>query len=373
MEKLETVGQMIKKGNTRYKECWYNLRPLLGNANWALFYVLIASRQTGKGFAVQDYCLSQWKENPDNYMTWIRLREEHAKELLKNQAQKLFEPMLVRRYGLNLRTSGTEVYHVEEETYIDKNGHEKKRITKKIKVAEVYGASTYYKTKGQTLMDAEWFEDPKHFKNIVIDECIAEPGEPEFDRMNALVNLLETMCRDKHERIKIFMLGNNVIDANSSDIITSCFDFFPEEFGIYKLKNKRAVIHNVAPTAEYEQMRKGSIASLLMPNNSTFTNKREEDKALIDKRPLKRPQYVIKFDLEPSSWFTVWDNNIVKRYNKELVRIVPMKPYLGEVYVQDAVGEVMLTFDMRVYHYRDLITFKLFQHYLKLLKPRGHK
>ena len=362
-----------KKKKERYIESWYNLRPLLGNSNWALFYILIASRQTGKGFSVQDYCLSQWKKNPDNYLTWIRLREEHAKELLKNNAQKLFEPILVRRYGLNLRTRGTEVYHVEEEKYIDKNGNEQNRITKKIKIAEVYGASTYYKTKGQTLMDAEWFKDPTHFKNIVIDECVAEPGEPEFDRANALVNLLETMCRNQKDQIKIFMLGNNVIDANSSDVITSCFNFFPEEFGIYKLKNKRAVIHNVAPTLEYEQMRKGSIANLLLPNSSTFTNRRNEDKALIDKSPLRKPMYVIKFDLSSDTWFTVWNNNIIKRYNKEQVRVIPMRPYIGEVYTTEAVSDIMLQFDARSYHYRDLITFKLFQHQLKCVKPRGTK
>lgn len=39
---------------------WYNLRNLLGHASWGcMFYIILASRQTGKGFSVQDYCLSE--------------------------------------------------------------------------------------------------------------------------------------------------------------------------------------------------------------------------------------------------------------------------------------------------------------------------
>lgn len=39
---------------------WYNLRNLLGHASWGcMFYIILASRQTGKGFCVQDYCLSE--------------------------------------------------------------------------------------------------------------------------------------------------------------------------------------------------------------------------------------------------------------------------------------------------------------------------
>lgn len=370
MTEEDMITDMLQQERYHCKSPWYNLRPILGNANWALFYILIASRQTGKGFCVQDYCLSQWKKNPDNYITWIRLREEHAKELLKNNAQKLFEPMLVRRYGLNLRTRGTEVYHVEEETFIDKKGKEQTRVIKKTKIAEVYGASTYYKTKGQTLMDADWFKDPSHFKNIVIDEFIAEAGESNFDRTYALVNLLDTMCRNQKDHIKIWMLGNNVSD--SSDILT-CFNFIPEEFGIYRLKSSRAVIHFVKPTAEYEQMRKGSIADILLGNNSTFTNKRDEDRALIDKRPLIKPQYIIKFKPESNTWFTVWNNNIVKKYNKERVPVYAMRPYLNEVFNQEMVNNVIQQFDYRNYHYRDLITFKLFQQQLQLLKPRSAK
>ena len=31
-----------------HKSQWYNLRPILGCANWAIFYILLGARATGK-------------------------------------------------------------------------------------------------------------------------------------------------------------------------------------------------------------------------------------------------------------------------------------------------------------------------------------
>lgn len=52
--------------------------------------------------------------------------------------------------------------------------------------------------------------------------------------------------------------------------------------------------------------------------------------------------------------------------------IVPMRPYLDETYIQDRVKNIILQFDTRNYHFRNLITFKLFQKELELLKPRSN-
>lgn len=46
-----------------YKSEWYNLRPILGNANWALFYILLGSRETGKSYAITDYFCSEFKKH----------------------------------------------------------------------------------------------------------------------------------------------------------------------------------------------------------------------------------------------------------------------------------------------------------------------
>ena len=119
-------------------------------------------------------------------------------------------------------------------------------------------------------------------------------------------------------------------------------------------------------------MRKGSIADILLPNASMYSNKQDIDYSLVDKRPLVYPQYIIKFGKERDKMFTVWNNNIITKYNGEKKPIIPMRPYLDETYIQDRVKNIILQFDTRNYHFRNLITFKLFQKELELLKPRSN-
>lgn len=159
-------------------------------------------------------------------MYWIRLREEQAKQLLKNNAENLIEPMLLRRYDLHLETSGQNVYDVKYEEVTTKTGKVKKKLVSKVLLGKVLGASTFYKTKGQTQFDAEFLKGKGNKYNVIVDEFIAEAQESNFDRSYALINLLETLFRNTKEKIKIFMLGNDVTDA--SDILT-CFNFIPEK------------------------------------------------------------------------------------------------------------------------------------------------
>ena len=160
-------------------------------------------------------------------MYWIRLREEQAKQLLKNNAENLLEPMLVERYNLNLETSGQNVYDVKYEEITTKTGKTRKKLVSKTLLGKVMGASTFYKTKGQTQFNADFLKkDPNNKYNVIVDEFVAEAQESNFDRAYALINLLETLFRNTKERIKIFMLGNDVTDA--SDILT-CFNFIPEK------------------------------------------------------------------------------------------------------------------------------------------------
>ena len=156
----------------------------------------------------------------------------------------------------------------------------------------------------------------------------------------------------------------------SSDILCA-FNFIPETWGVFKLKKKRAVIHNIPPTDAYLKRRSGTIADILMPKASTFTNKIDTDTSLITKQRLKEPQYVIKFRKDPATWFTVWDNNIIKKYNGEKKPILAMRPYLDELYSVDRQRQVIQLFDTRSYLFTNLITFKEFQKQTLLLKPRG--
>ena len=270
---------------------WYNLRPILGNANWAIFYLLLGGREIGKSYSVTNYLVDQYK-NKGIPFTWLRLTEKQTQKLLMNNAEKLVDPDLRRKYDLDLKTSGNNVYEVKYETVEVKHKdgtitHER-RVTEKKLMARVYAISTFYNDKG-SIFDKDFLKDLSMRYNIAIDEFQREKGEKNtFDIMYCLVNQLENLVRSTKDRIKIFFMGNTLEEA--SDVLCS-FNFIPEEWGVFKIKKKRAVIHNIPPTEKYKARRAGTIADILLPDASTFTNKIETDKALITKKRLKSPSH----------------------------------------------------------------------------------
>ena len=236
----------------------------------------------------------------------MRLTQAQANKLLANNAEKLVDPDLRRKYKLDLVTSGGNVYDVKRETvevkHKDGTTTYETRITEKRLMARVFAISTFYTDKG-SIFDKDFLNDPKMRYNIAIDEFEREKGEKNtFDILYSLVNQLENIVRSTKDRMKIFFLGNTLEDA--SDILCA-FNFIPEEFGIFKLKSKRCVIENIEPSEKYLARRKGTIADLLMPNASTFTNKIDTDSTLVNKKPLSVPNYVIKFTKNKKDWFTV--------------------------------------------------------------------
>ena len=349
---------------------WYNLRPILGNANWAIFYILLGGREAGKSYSVTNFFVDQFV-NKGIPFTWLRLTEKAANKLLQNNAQKLVDPDLRRKYNLDLITNGNNVYSVKRETrtvkHKDGTTSEETKIVERTLMARVYAISTFYNDKG-SIYDKDFLNDPNMRYNIAVDEFEREKGEKNtFDILYSLVNQLENLVRSTKERIKIFFLGNTLEDA--SDILCA-FNFIPEEFGTYKLKKKRCVIQNIEPTDAYKKRRKGTIADILMPTASTFTNKIETDTTLITKQRLKEPTYVIKFTKDKRNWFTIWDSNVVKKYNGEKKTVIAMRPYLDEVYNPDLQKQLITLFDTRSMLFTNLITFKEYQKNIELLKPR---
>ena len=215
--------------------------------------------------------------------------------------------------------------------------------------------------------DKDFLKDLNMRYNIAIDEFEREKGEKNtFDILYSLVNQLENLIRSTKERTKIFFLGNTLEEA--SDILCA-FNFIPEQFGTFKLKKKRCVIQNIEPSEAYKKRRAGTIADILMPEASTFTNKIETDNTLITKQRLKEPSYVIKFTKNKKDWFTIWDGNIVKKYNGEHKPVIAMRPYLDE-YQPDIQKQMITLFDTRSLLFTNLITFKQYQNNIQLLKPR---
>ena len=369
MAKEKTYKEIVKefrkeeKRKVKKKEMlnreFYILRSILGY-QWAMFYFLLGGRQAGKSYATTNFFLGQWRKYKRPFY-WLRLTENSAKKLLANNAEKLIDPDLRRKYNLDLVTNGSNVYEVIER---DRKG----KIIKKELMCRVLALNTFYNDKGSGFYDKDFLDDPKMFYNICLDEMNREKNEKKsFDIVYSFVNQLENLVRNTKQRIRIICIGNTLEEA--SDLLCA-FNFLPEEFGRFKLKKKRAVIEYMEPTEKYKKMREGSVADILMPDASTFSNEIVVDKTLVCKNRLIKPSYIIKFSKSQSDWFTIWDSSIIAKYNKEKATVINMRPYLDGVFNTQIRDSIIQGFDNRGFRYKNLITFKEFQKHLELLKPR---
>lgn len=371
---------------------FYKLRSILGY-DWAIYYFLLGGRMAGKSYAVCDFYISQFMKYGRPFY-WLRLTEAGTRKLLLNNAEKLVDPDLRRRYGLNLKTRGENVYNIT----IDENGVEHKTL-----MCKVLALSTFYSDKGQGFFDKDYLKLENAYYNICLDEMNREANERNsFDIVYAFANEVENIIRNTKFNVRIICIGNTLQEA--SDLLCAV-NFLPDHFGRFKLvKNKkqlismikelknaktdkeyqyihekykdcdfgkRAVIEYMEPTDSYKAMRNGSAAEILAGNSSTFTNEVEIDASLIArKRRLIKPSAIIKFYKDPSSWFVVWDGNIIAPYNGQTANIIAMRPYLDTIFIPELQKQIITLFDTRAYLFRDLSTFKRFQKELQILKPR---
>lgn len=350
---------------------WYNLRPILGYFNWAMCACLLGGRETGKSYSVTDYFTDSFVEKGIPF-TWLRLTDKQAGALLENDAEKLIDPDIRRRYNLRIKTRGCNVYSVKYKTktihHKDGSEEEKEVEVERTLMARVFALSNFYNQKGNGLFDKDFLNDMNMQYHIALDEFEKEENEKsQGDILYQFVNQIENLIRSTKSRTKIFIIGN-MLDT-CADILAG-LNFIPEEFGIYKLKSKRTVIHYMEPTDAYKARRKGTFADIFMPQASTFTNKIETDFSLLYKGRLVRPTKIIKFGKDKSSWFTLWDSKCISKYNNEKSEVIAMRPYLDELFDTKLRDTVFLMFDSRAYVFRNMICFKEFEKCLSLLKPR---
>lgn len=361
----ERLNAAEKKARFALRE-FYVLRSILGFW-WAIFFILLGGREAGKSYQVTKFYVGQYKTKGRPFY-WLRLTEESKRKLLKNNAEKLIDPDIRRAFNLDLITKGDNVYEVTRRSKPDENG--KTRVLETKLMCRVMALSTFYNDKGSGLFDNEFLNNPLMYYNIALDEMNREKNEKNtFDIVYAFTNQIENLIRSTKKRVRIIMIGNTLEEA--SDLLCA-FNFIPENFGRYKLRKKRAVIEYIEPSEAYLERRKGTVADLLMPTASTFTNKINTDNTLICKKRLHRPQKIIKFYKEPEKNFVIWDGGVIKKWNKERIKnVVAMRPYLDELYDSRSRNEVFTLFDTRCFKFADLITFKQFQKELELLRPKA--
>ena len=353
---MKNREEKMKKINERP---YYSNRSLLGN-DWALFIFMLGGRETGKSYSVTDTFVNQFIRYGRPFY-WMRLTDTSKKKLLTNNAEKLVDPDLRRKYKIELYTHSDSVYSIKR--------NEKGKIVEKKLMCRVLDLATYYNDKGSGLFDKDFLNDPNMYYNICLDEMNREKNEKKsFDIVYSFVNQIENLIRSTKKRVRIVCIGNLLEEA--SDMLCA-LNFLPDHFGRFKLKSKRAIIEYIEENEAYKERRKGTVADILLPTASTFTNEIKVDTTLVNKNRCVHPTMIIKFSKDKKDWFTVWDGRVIHRYNREQIKmVVPMRPYLDEVFVADTRDNIIKCFDQRAFLYQDLITFKLFQQALACLKPR---
>ena len=348
------------------KRLFYKIRSILG-IWWAIFIILLGGREAGKSYAVTEFFIKQYKKYGRPFY-WLRLTDTAQEKLLANNAEKLIDPDLRRKYKLNdIIRKGTNVYEVTKRSKPDKNG--KTKILETKLMARVLALSTFYSDKGSGYFDKDFLNDPKMYYNIAFDEMNREKGEKNtFDIVYSFVNQIENLIRSTKTRVRIICIGNTLEEA--SDLLCA-FNFIPEQFGRFKLKKKRAVIEYIEPSEAYKARRKGTVADILMPTASTFTNEIKTDTTIVYKGALHKPHTIIKFSKVDKENFVVWDDNVITKWKGQYLKTkIAMKPYLDEIFDVNSRNSIYEIFDSRGFKFKDLITFKQFQKELQTLRPR---
>ena len=326
---------------------FYTVRSLFGY-NDVFFYLLLGGRDSGKSYAVMDRFLRDWRRHGIPFY-WLRLTDRIAQSMLQNNAAKMFDADLRRKYELDPVVKGCEVFNREPDGSL-------------VKLAEVMGISNFYNMKGTATFDCEW----KKGYNICLDECQREVGEAvRFDLSYALVNTLENYVRDTKEKLRIVFICNYT--ETVSDVM-NLFNFIPEKFGRYHLAAKKAVVEYMPITSGYASRRNETVADILMANASTFTNQKAFDKSLLKPKNVRlwKPVLVIDFGA-PDEIYTAWsskncDAYVIKMWNHEKIpNVVAMKPNLdGRSYSRERVKNVVDLFDKRAWKFENLITQQRF-------------
>lgn len=327
---------------------WYTIRALLGN-QWANWFIMAGARERGKTFSVQDFVLNCFF-NPKSKLYkvpfyWMRLNDIAIKNMIMNNAAKMFEPLLVRKYHLeNVKVKGDSIY-----------------IGKDL-LCRVYGLSNAYNNKGAAIFDAATFKGV----NIIIDEVALEKGQRRtFDVVYNLKMQIENIVRSERDNVRVFMMLNNTEDCPE---LMAMFGFIPVDFGVYKLKRKHCVVDYIPNNKAYDERRKKALANEIDTGTGNFTNKVVRDLELLYKGRLTKPTMIVKFSKDQGDWFTIWEGNIICPYNGEKKPSIAMKRYINDQFLPELRDNIIAQEDVRVFKYKDILTQSLWRKNMELIK-----
>lgn len=357
MKKKLPIKEFRRAQKARANARFYNLNSMLGNH--CPFYIIIGGRMTGKSYAGAEFLVKQKRELKDNCQNiWLRISDVSVNLMKQNKCKAFIDPDIQRRYKLDLSSKGSYIKNKKKDWMI------------------VQSLSEFSKMKGLGLYD----KDYRGWTNIVFDEFQLEQGEKRtsFDILYNFIGTLENNVRTRLDKVRVFLFGNTLEEASS---ILKAFNFIPKTFGRFylhrfnKYTRKRelyAVIDNLEPTEEYLKERYNSLASMLGGDLlSNYTNELTQDLELIKKKRCVRPSGIIKFSKYHDDWFTIWDGNYIKKYNREDVKNdFAMIPHLPSPYNTEKMQWVRDMYNARAFNFNTFITQQYFVDNMKKVFKR---
>lgn len=354
------------KEEAEKESAFLNLRSLLGN-RWAVYFAVLASEQSGKSYAAMKLILNLKKRKGDQVKVyWFRMSDSSCKKLLESNGARSFDADLVRKYQLDLKTRGSEIY-------------DQSRPELKLPMMTVLPLSTVASQKGVAYYDKDYTGEYL----IICDEFERDTYSGERKTFKSIsYNLrraIENVARAtgsksaKGGRIRVLLLGNTLSEA--SEVLVD-FGFIPDPgaFGRYKIRNKKLIIDYVKPSKAYLRMRTDAAVELLTPANMSSKNNAVDflDQKLLNKHKGTRPVSIIKFTDKSGTWYTVWDNGVIAPYNKETIKnVIPMRRYIqNTIYNQELVNNVIQMYDTQSFRFYNYFTYAAFKAEMIKIKPQ---
>lgn len=364
-EDLIKESNKFLKHKKNQESLYYTTRSLMGY-QWATWKWIIGSRGRGKSFAVLDTALNFVKKyGQDNVkIYYFRISDLSIKAMLANQGAKCIDTLLVRKYGLELSVHANSLYNKEKP------------------LISFYPLVSAAKVgKGIAEFDPDFLDGiHKRYIFIIIDEFMMAEGVEKKSVGNPveqfkiyIENILRDQERLNYPAVHIFGCANAVSEC--SDFLAQLAGFIPEKPGRYKLKRKHMIVDMVENSQAYIAKRKKSYGADIMDyeNDSNYTNniKRDIETLIPKNRRLNKVSCIIKFTKNPTTWFTIWDGNIIKSYTNQPYKksqVIAMRRYLDTEYNQDLILSIFDRYDARAFLYADLISQATFGAQLKLIK-----
>lgn len=366
-EKMDSLLKLKEKP----KDIWWTIDHLMGY-DWKKypFIQIVGSGGRGKSYSTQRYVFNRVFKNSDRvHVYWCRLSEKQKKLMLADNASKLLDSGLYKKFGKDLRTTGDRVYFGHYDIITTTTGNERRKFIREGILCEMVDLSCYFNSKGLGI-NTVYDEDEEVY--FVLDE--AAKGETEANRFSVVENLtqqLETYMRGSKCKWRCIMISNQTGDNE----LSAHFNFFAPKPGIYKCGRKRLLVECVGETEDFhKEIRAESASYLFNPNSTRFASEIQIDNTVIAPRKLvrqRKPAMIICFGVGQDKWFTLNSNNVITKYNKEHKPRYSMQKYVcNEVYNQELVKSIELKFLNKGLLFADSSTFILFRDLLSKIKKR---